>query len=383
MIKLLSTSACIGIIYGIFNFVLIPYLTVKTASAALAGNLVSVGMFLTIFTGLFIGYKSDKNKSYLLFIKILLISSILCMGMLSLNGTVLLSIASIIFVASIFSLLSPFSALVSNISIAANKDRNYGLIMGAMNGATFISSLFIGFIGRTGTETVFLVYSLLAFILMLPIFKFTDKKSFQEKAKNPEKFRINKKILLVMASQFGTWFSIGGILPFLTLFISSQMSFNIADASLIMGISTLISSVISFLTGLLCKLLGRKKLYMLSLILMCLLFLFIFIFYEVFLSIGTFIWITALIVLSFSVGVIYALNVSIVSDTVTSENQGKIFAVNSIVMVLSESLSLSILGNIISAGFYRSIFLTVFLGFLFSVLFYFFLILLERRDKIV
>lgn len=383
MLKLMSASACIGIIYGVFNFVLIPYLTAKTSSASLAGNLVSAGMFLTIFTGLFIGYKSDKNKNYLMFIKMLLISSIISMGMLSLNGTVLLSILSIIFVTSIFSLLSPFSALVSNVSVTAEKDRNYGLIMGAMNGATFISSLFIGYIARSGTEMVFLVFSVLAFILMLPVFKFNEKNNILEKPRQPEKFRITKKVLLVMASQFGTWFSIGGILPFLTLFISTQMSFDIADASLIMGISTLISAVISFLTGFLCRFTGRRSLYIISLLLMSLLFLFMFAFYELFISAGILVWITALMILSFSVGIIYALNVSIVSDTATSENQGKIFAVNSIVMVVSESLSLSILGNIISAGFYRSIFLTVFLGFLFSLLFYFFLILRERRDRIV
>ena len=181
MLKLMSASACIGIIYGVFNFVLIPYLTAKTSSASLAGNLVSAGMFLTIFTGLFIGYKSDKNKNYLMFIKMLLISSIISMGMLSLNGTVLLSILSIIFVTSIFSLLSPFSALVSNVSVTAEKDRNYGLIMGAMNGATFISSLFIGYIARSGTEMVFLVFSVLAFILMLPVFKFNEKNNILEK----------------------------------------------------------------------------------------------------------------------------------------------------------------------------------------------------------
>ncbi|HNU24020.1 MAG TPA: MFS transporter, partial [Mesotoga sp.] len=170
MIKLLSGSASVGIIYGIFNFVLIPYLNGKFHSTALAGNLVSAGMIITIFTGMLIGYLGDRSKKYLAFIKGLFIITIISMFILSTNNEILLGIAAVVFTMSIFSLLTPYSALVSNVSKPGRKDRNYGFMMGVMNIATFLSSLFIGVTLSRSGETAFVVFSIAAAVLVVPLF---------------------------------------------------------------------------------------------------------------------------------------------------------------------------------------------------------------------
>ncbi len=61
MISILSGSISIGILYAVYNFVLIPYLNEALDSMVIPGYLVSIGMFLTIFTGMLIGYLSDKK----------------------------------------------------------------------------------------------------------------------------------------------------------------------------------------------------------------------------------------------------------------------------------------------------------------------------------
>ena len=61
LISILIGSVSIGILYAIYNFVLIPYLNDTLGSMVIPGYLVSIGMFLTIFTGMLIGYLSDKR----------------------------------------------------------------------------------------------------------------------------------------------------------------------------------------------------------------------------------------------------------------------------------------------------------------------------------
>lgn len=48
LISILIGSVSIGILYAIYNFVLIPYLNDTLGSMVIPGYLVSIGMFLTI-----------------------------------------------------------------------------------------------------------------------------------------------------------------------------------------------------------------------------------------------------------------------------------------------------------------------------------------------
>ena len=374
MIKLLSGSASVGIIYGIFNFVLIPYLNGKFHSTALAGNLVSAGMIITIFTGMLIGYLGDRSRKYLFFIKGLFIIAIASMFMLSTGNEILLGIAAVVFTMSIFSLLTPYSALVSNVSKPGRKDRNYGLMMGVMNIATFLCSLFIGVALSRSEETAFVIFSIAAALLVIPIFFFRSGSQVGDAAvgirEEDLRFKIDRKIVFVMISQFGLWFSMGGILPYLTSFISSDIGVSLGTASSIMGISTLVSGVTSLMTGNLSKTLGQKRLHITALSILAGVFLFVSIFYSGFLNLGPLLMLIVLILFSFALGIVLALNVTIVSDTVSLANQGKIFGLNNIVMVLSQSLALSLIGSLIALSGYNLAFAFVAGGFAAAILFF-------------
>ncbi|WP_292590752.1 MFS transporter [Mesotoga sp. UBA5557] len=374
MIKLLSGSASVGIIYGIFNFVLIPYLNGKFHSTALAGNLVSAGMIITIFTGMLIGYLGDRSKKYLAFIKGLFIITIISMFILSTNNEILLGIAAVVFTMSIFSLLTPYSALVSNVSKPGRKDRNYGFMMGVMNIATFLSSLFIGVTLSRSGETAFVVFSIAAAVLVVPLFFYRSESHIVDSAvgikEEDLRFRVDRKIVFVMISQFGLWFSMGGILPYLTSFISSDIGVSLGTASSIMGVSTLVSGVTSLMTGTLSKTLGQKRLHITALSILAGVFLSVSIFYSGFLGLDPFLMLIVLILFSFALGIVLALNVTIVSDTVSLANQGKIFGLNNIVMVLSQSLALSLIGSLISLSGYNLAFVFVAAGFAVAIVFF-------------
>jgi len=173
-----------------------------------------------------------------------------------------------------------------------------------------------------------------------------------------------------MISQFGLWFSMGGILPYLTSFISSDIGVSLGTASSIMGISTLVSGVTSLLTGTLSKMLGQRRLHITALSILAGVFLLVSIFYSGFLDLGPFLMLIVLIFFSFALGIVLALNVTIVSDTVSLANQGKIFGLNNIVMVLSQSLALSLIGSLIALSGYNLAFVFVAGGFATAILFF-------------
>jgi len=373
MTRLLCGSASIGILYSVFNFVLIPSLTDRLGSTALAGNLVSTGMLITVFTGMLLGYLGDRRGKHLIYTKLLFMITIIMLIALSFRSALLLHFVTVAFVASTFSILTPYSALVSSVSMVEARDRNYGFIMGTVNISMFISSIFIGLITVMNVETVFVVFSIAVLIFTTPLFlsrssRFMNTSSL--KASTGHTFRLNRSILLILLSQFGIWFSIGGLLPYLTSFISSGFSVSLGIASTVMGISTLTSGVTSILTGGLCKSLGRSNLYIISLSILICMFLSVSILFDRFLSVGLLLPTILLFVFSIALGVVYALNMAIVSGAASSANQGKIFGANNIVLVSSQSLSLALIGFIISSAGYRGAFLLVMGGFLMALIFY-------------
>ncbi len=71
-----------------------------------------------------------------------------------------------------------------------------------------------------------------------------------------------------------------------------------------------------------------------------------------------------------ALGIIYTMNVVIISNSVPQNYQGKIFGINNIVVVLSQTISLSLMGSVIANFGYRGAFLVPTLGMVIALFFY-------------
>lgn len=383
LISILIGSVSIGILYAIYNFVLIPYLNDILGSMVIPGYLVSIGMFLTIFVGMLIGYLSDKKRDYLFYIKVLFLASFISMSLLSLKNRFLLYFTTIVFVTTTFSIQTPYSAFVSNVSKEHNKDRNYGFVMGVSNISMFLSSILIGAVTSKSIEFVIILLSLIGALFVIPLLflkslnnsKPEDVKEISLAESNSEIF---KNVSFLLISQFGIWFTVGGVLPYAISFLKTEFTMSLGKASFFMGISTLISALFSTITGIFSKIIGRKKLYMLTILTLLITFSLIFVFYENFLSIHSILLFLILFLFSGALGIIYTMNVVIISNSVPQNYQGKIFGINNIVVILSQTISLSLMGSVIATFDYRSFLLIPILGMTTALIFY---LLHIRKEK--
>lgn len=374
MISILSGSVSIGILYAVYNFVLIPYLNEALDSMVIPGNLVSIGMFLTIFIGMLIGYLSDKKRDYLIYIKVLFLVAFIAMSLLSLKNKFFLYFITIVFVTTTFSIQTPYSAFVSSVSKDFNKDRNYGLVMGVSNVSMFLSSVLIGVVISKSIEFVIILLSLVGALFVVPLFlkKLNSSPLIEEKENSLSENNsdVFKHVSLLLISQFGIWFTVGGVLPYATSFLKTEFAMSLEKASFFMGISTLISALFSTATGIFSKIIGRKKLYMLTILTLLITFSLIFVFYENFLSVHLTLLFLILFLFSGALGIIYTMNVVIISNSVPQNYQGKIFGINNIVVVVSQTISLSLMGGVITAFGYRGATLVPILGMIIALFFY-------------
>lgn len=374
LISILSGSVSIGILYAVYNFVLIPYLNEALDSMVIPGNLVSIGMFLTIFIGMLIGYLSDKKRDYLIYIKVLFLVAFIAMSLLSLKNKFFLYFITIVFVTTTFSIQTPYSAFVSSVSKDFNKDRNYGLVMGVSNVSMFLSSVLIGVVISKSIEFVIILLSLVGALFVVPLFlkKLNSSPLIEEKENSLSENNsdVFKHVSLLLISQFGIWFTVGGVLPYATSFLKTEFAMSLEKASFFMGISTLISALFSTATGIFSKIIGRKKLYMLTILTLLITFSLIFVFYENFLSVHLTLLFLILFLFSGALGIIYTMNVVIISNSVPQNYQGKIFGINNIVVVVSQTISLSLMGGVITAFGYRGATLVPILGMIIALFFY-------------
>jgi len=139
---------------------------------------------------------------------------------------------------------------------------------------------------------------------------------------------------------------------------------------MIMGLSTLLSGLTSSMAGLCSKKVGRKNLYIFSLSILISVFLLLSLFFAPLLNSGLIFPIVFLFLFSIALGFVYAFNVSIVSSVAAANHQGKIFGLNNIVLVVSQSISLSLFGLVINFSGYQPAFLLVMGGFLMALVFY-------------
>ncbi len=366
----------IGTVYGIINLILIPFLSSRFSSTAIPGYLMSIGTLIAALIGPFLGDLSDRMKNRSFFVGLLSFLLMMSGIGLALSSHLLLGISAIVFVACGFSLLTPYSALVADYSLPHEKDKNFGFIMGMTNIFFFISSILIGVLYRYGEMFTLLILSIalvipIVFLILYtrsnpPLYIYDDSIT-----KDTLTFlKENKIIFLYFLIQFGTWFSIGGLMPYLTSFLKNEALIPLSLGASLVGAFTLFSSISSFLTGWLSKRVGQLKLYLFSLFSIFLIFALIYLLYYNFLLffrtlMGS---ITILFLIAMPLGLFYSLNTSVLSTLVSPEDQGKAFGLSNFFLIISQSISISVIGKIIDTLGYRFMYLVLALGFFIGVL---------------
>lgn len=376
MFYLVMGTTSIGVLYGILNLILVPFLSAHSTSSLQPGQLISIGMMSTIFLGPLFGVLSDRIRKRTPFIfGISLVAFLSIMGM-TLPGNSIASISAVLMVACAYSFLTPYSALVSDYSDSKTRDRNFGFIMGGVNISCFITSILISFIYDGSPKITFWLLGLIVLGATLPVALYTKKhparftaETKSDKEKTFEFLKKQPELLVYLVVQFGIWFAIGGLLPYLTSFFNSETSMSIGIAAALVGASTLFSGLVSLSTGLFSKKFGQKKLFMFSLVLITVVFALMSIFYENIILSGFSIvfGILFFIMFSLSTGFIYSLNTSILSSMVSQYDQGRAFGLFNVIMILSQSISLSVIGNLINKSGYKTMFIMVFAGFFFAL----------------
>ncbi len=390
MVYILSLGTItIGIIYAIINLVLIPFITMKLGSPAISGVLMSSGTLLAGILGPILGEISDRLRNRIVFIFILVIISILATVGMAFSTGVLLMFFTILFVASGFSLLTPYSAFVGDYSLPEEKDKNFGFVMGSTNLFFFISSLLIGVFYKRGIPFTLLTLCIFMIIPILPLVMYVRKNSpvLMERGSTPKGtisfLRENKILFVFFFIQFFAWFSIGGFLPYLTSFLKNEALIPLGIGASIVGLFTLFTSFSSFLTGWASKLIGQKRLYFISITTMFFIFLYIFLAYKSTLFffktvLGSEV---ILFILSIPLGFFYSLSTSILSSLVLPQDQGKAFGLSNLFLIISQSISITVMGIIINKLGYNYMMLAISLGFLFASIGAFILIIVKKSNK--
>lgn len=136
---------------------------------------------------------------------------------------------------------------------------------------------------------------------------------------------------------------------------------NIGTASAWIGASTFFSGIVSFATGKFSKIIGQKRLFIISLTTITSFSAVIALFYHSILtaSATSVFAIACFIALSIATGFLYSLNSSILSTMVSEIDQGKVFGINSVIVVISQSISVSLIGSVIDSRGYQWMFVVI------------------------
>ncbi|MDN5359819.1 MAG: transporter, family, multidrug resistance protein [Thermotogaceae bacterium] len=384
----------IGILYGIVNMMLIPLLVTHFQNPEIPGLLISFGMILSGVISPFIGAWSDKSGKRLPFISLIMVLTVSgCFFILS-SIKILITIGAVFFVFGTYSFVTPYSSLVADYSSTKQRGIAFSLVMGMTNFASFLASLIInGLYDKGNTETLLtlMCVNITAFVVLSVYIFFkrpTDRiQPIQKKENslNDRTTRLLKKypfLWLYFSIVFFTWFSIGGLFPYITSFLSEESSISIGQASVWFGLSTLLSSVFSFGTGFFCKLIKESKLFFSSLTILTFITGFVSLFYiTVFGEYAALYGFLFFVLLSASLGFFYSLSTSVLSLLVSSKDQGKVFGMNSLFMIFSQAISVGIMGKVIELKGYRMMVFLGFLGFLFASVFTFVLFFTLNKQK--
>lgn len=370
-------SITIGFVFSIVNMLLIPLLK-ESFTPAVSGFIVSTGMLLAAVAGPFIGLWSDRTRKRLPFIGGLVVLSFSGTVLLMLNNSLASACAGIILAFCAFSFLGPYSSLVADRTGTSGANQGFGSVMGVVNLSGFAASLVINRLYEVGTDITLLALSagvLLPFIF--PLLSVPHHEHF-ERSGPVEKITlrsvveaISKPVLFFFFSmQFFAWFSIGGLFPFITSFLSSETSMSLSTAAAWFGGSTLLSGISSFFTAIAAKIFGEKRLLLLSLSVIASIGCLYSALYEKLIS-GTgagYAGIIVFILSSLGLGFYYSLSSAILAKLVDSHKIGIAFGVNSIFMILSQAVSVALMGGLISTWGYRGMILACTVGFILSAL---------------
>lgn len=369
-------SVTIGFVFSIVNMLLIPLLK-ESFTPAISGFIVSAGMLLAAAAGPLIGLWSDRIGKRLPFIGGLVVLSFSGTLLPILNNSVASACGGVILAFCAYSFLGPYSSLVADRAGASGANRGFGAVMGAVNVSGFAASLVINRLYEVGTDITLLALSagvLLPFIFPLlsaPHHEHLERPDFIEKMTLRAVVEIlSKPVLFFFSMQFFAWFSIGGLFPFLTSFLSSETSMSLSTAATWFGGSTLLSGITSFFTATAAKAFGEKRLLVVSLSVIASIGCLYSALYGRLLS-GTgagYAGVSVFLLSSLGLGFYYSLSSATLAKLVEPHKRGVAFGINSIFMILSQAVSVALMGGLISAWGYRGMILVCTVGFVLAAL---------------
>jgi MFS family permease len=378
MLLIIIGTISIGAVFAITNMVLIPYLVSEFGSTIIPSRLVSVGMMSAVALSVVIGILIDKYKRILPFILGITITACVAVLFLSTDVLMLIYIGAILIVAAAFSFLTPISSLIASHSAPQNYDKNYGYLMGTVNGSVFFISLLMGKLSTWNMTGMFELMSVIIFCPMVPLIIYgvirknkqpvTVDAASQPKNENSSVLSIFKNYPIVnyfFIMQFGFWFAIGGLFPYFTYFLSTETNLSLEQAIVWFGIITLLSSIIAFITGIVTKIFKPKYLLLCSLCAVMILAFITFFFYgTVVKGNGTFLFSKIAFILgSISLAFYYTLSTAQVSKIVLPRDIGKTYGINSVVFIGSQAISIRVVGDLLDKYGFQSMFLVIGISF--------------------
>jgi len=175
---------------------------------------------------------------------------------------------------------------------------------------------------------------------------------------------------LYLCIHFFFWAAYGGIIPYLTSFLTDNAVISETMSPIWVGGLTLLSGVSGIFTGKFVEYFSQKKLFLLSSFLAALVCGFMVFSYSLVTtkSIFTLFWFIWFLGFGITSGFLCSMVNSLLSSLAQKHDQGKIFGIGNVVNMCSQSLSVGLIGRLIAKGNYQPMFLIAFLCFLMVLL---------------
>jgi len=374
---IICVGSTLGILYAISNLVLIPYLIQKLGDMQAASLVFSAGILCTAFVGPLIGSLVDFFGKKMLFIFILVLVIILALfGIMTLTKPMVI-FSGFLIVLCTFSFLIPYSVLVSDQSEDYNRTKNFGISTGVVNISLFGASVLVSLSEKYNLNVTLKLFIVVLSILALTIFTHRKKNIVHSMCERQLRYRTKTKVTinyfalgLYLCIHFFFWAAYGGIIPYLTSFLTDNAVISETMSPIWVGGLTLLSGVSGIFTGKFVEYFSQKKLFLLSSFLAALVCGFMVFSYSLVTtkSIFTLFWFIWFLGFGITSGFLCSMVNSLLSSLAQKHDQGKIFGIGNVVNMCSQSLSVGLIGRLIAKGNYQPMFLIAFLCFLMVLL---------------
>lgn len=373
MFAIICVGSTLGILYAISNLVLIPYLMQKLGDMQAASLVFSAGILCTAFVAPLVGSLVDLFRKEMLFIFILVLVVILSLFGIMTPAKPMVVFSGFLIVLCTFSFLIPYSALVSDQSEDYNRTKNFGISTGVVNislfGASILVSLFGKYNSNVTLKLLIVILSILALIMSIHRKKNIVRSICERQLRGRANARVTTNYFalgLYLCIYFFFWAAYGGIIPYLTSFLTDNVIINETMSPIWVGGLTLLSGVSGIFTGKCVKHFSQKKLFLLSSFLAALVCGLMLFSYSLVTnkSIFTLFWFIWFLGFGITSGFLCSMVNSLLSSLAQKNDQGKIFGIGNVVNVCSQSLSVGLIGRLIAKGNYQPMFLIAFLCFL-------------------